>query len=135
MGKIIYLISFLKNLKIIMFLAIVILLGVCGYLVFLISESKEDMAWYLKSYGSIKDYDERIKSAKQELERNTKKFKIAAVFLLFCVLVTMLIPSREEMYTIALVRDYEVQDVYKMSKSELKISIDYFFDKVDELGK
>lgn len=135
MGKIIYLISFLKNLKIIMFLAIVILLGVCGYLVFLISESKEDMAWYLKSYGSIKDYDERIKSAKQELERNTKKFKIAAVFLLFCVLVTMLIPSREEMYTIALVRDYEVQDVYKMSKSELKSSIDYFFDKVDELGK
>lgn len=135
MGKIIYLISFLKNLKIIIFLAIVILLGVCGYLVFLISESKEDMAWYLKSHGSIKDYDERIKSAKQELERNTKKFKIAAVFLLFCVLVTMLIPSREEMYTIALVRDYEVQDVYKMSKSELKISIDYFFDKVDELGK
>ena len=135
MGKIIYLISFLKNLKITMFLAIIILLGVCGWLVFVISESKEDLKWYLRSYGYIKDYDEKIKSAKQELERNNKKFKIAAVFLLFCVIGTILIPSKEEMYMMAMVKDYEVQDVYKMSKGEIKSSIDYFFEKVDELGK
>lgn len=118
-----------------MFLTGVILLGVCGWLVFLISESKEDLSFYLRSYKSNEVYNENIKSTKQELNGITKKFKIAVVFLLFCVVGTMLIPSREEMYMIALVKDYKVQDIYKMSKNELKSSIDYFFEKVDEFGK
>ena len=133
MGKIIYLISVLRNLKISMFVAIVILLGVCGSLVFLMQENKTDLAWYSKC--TTVDCNEKIESIKKELKGNTKKFKIAAVLLLLCILGNVLIPEKEEMYMIAMVKNYEIQDIYKMSKDELKSSIDYFFEKIDEIGK
>ena len=136
MGKIIYLISFLRNLKITMSVAIVILLGVCGCLVFLIQEHKTDLIWFSKHIGfTTVDYNEKIESIKKELKGNIKKFKIAVVLLLLCIVGTVLIPKKEEMYMIAMVKNYEIQDIYKMSKDELKSSIDYFFEKVDELGK
>lgn len=136
MGKIIYLISFLRNLKIIMSVAIVILLGVCGWLVFLIQEHKTDLIWFSKHTGyTTVDYSEKIESIKKELEGNTKKFKVTVVLLLLCIVGTVSIPKKEEMYMIAMVKNYEIQDIYKMSKDEFKSSIDYFFEKVDELGK
>ena len=119
-----------------MFVAIVILLGVCGHLVFLIQENKTDLIWFSKHIGfTTVDCNEKIESIKKELKGNTKKFKIAAVLLLLCILGNVLIPEKEEMYMIAMVKNYEIQDIYKMSKDELKSSIDYFFEKVDEFGK
>ena len=119
-----------------MFVAIVILLGVCGYLVFLIQENKTDLIWFSKHIGfTTVDYNEKIESIKKELKGNTKKFKIATVLLLLCILGTVSIPEKEEMYMIGMVKNYEIQDIYEMSKDELKSSIDYFFEKVDELGK
>ena len=119
-----------------MSVAIVILLGVCGCLVFLIQEHKTDLIWYSKHTGyTTADYSEKIESIKKELKGNTKKFKIAVVLLLLCIVGTVSIPEKEEMYMIAMVKNYEIQDIYKMSKDELKSSIDYFFEKVDGLGK
>ena len=119
-----------------MSVAIVILLGVCGWLVFLIQEHKTDLIWFSKHTGyATVDYSEKIESIKKELEGNTKKFKVTVVLLLLCIVGTVSIPKKEEMYMIAMVKNYKIQDIYKMSKDELKSSIDYFFEKVDELGK
>lgn len=119
-----------------MFVAIVILLGVCWYLVFLIQEHKTDLIWFFKHTGyTTVDYSEKIESIKKEFKGDIKKFKIAVVLLLLCIVGTISIPEKEEMYMIAMVKNYGVQDIYKMSKNELKSSIDYFFEKVDELGK
>ena len=116
-----------------MSVAIVILLGVCGCLIFLIQDYKTDLIVYSK-YTPV-DYSEKIESIKKELEGNTKKFKVTVVLLLLCIVGTVSIPKKEEMYVIAMVKNYEIQDIYEMSKDELKSSIDYFFEKVDELGK
>ena len=44
-----------------------------------------------------------------------------------------MIPKKEEMYMIALTKDYEVEDVYSMTKEKIKGNIDYVFKKIEEL--
>lgn len=136
MGKIIYLISLLGNLKIILFLAIIILLGLEGMLIFMVNDSKEQLDWYMRAKDTMTgNWNEKIESEDKKLKRNSKNFKIVSVLFSLCLLISILIPKKEEMYMIAMTKDYEVQDIYNMSKNELKSSIDYFFKKVDELRK
>lgn len=59
--------------------------------------------------------------------------KVAGIFFVISLLPTVLIPAKEEMYMMALTKDYEVEDVYRMTKDEIKGSIDYVFDKIEEL--
>lgn len=136
MGKVIYLISFLRSLKIFMFLGSIILLVLGGVLVFIIEDSKLDLDFYLKRNGLVGgSYDEEIKSKDEEIKENYKKFKIVLVLLLLCTLGTILIPEKEEMYAIALTQNYKVEDVYKMTKGEIRDNIDYLFKKIEELKK
>lgn len=73
----------------------------------------------------------------EELEEKAlvRFLKGAGVFLVISIMVFAVIPSKEEMYMMALTKDYEVEDVYKMTKDEIKGSVDYVFDKIKELKK
>lgn len=53
--------------------------------------------------------------------------------LIISIVTTVLIPSKEEMYLIALTKDYDKEEVYQMSKNEIKDSVDYVFDKLEDL--
>lgn len=67
-------------------------------------------------------------------EKSVKRFlKVAGIFFVVSTLATVLIPSKEEMYMMALTKDYKVEDVYRMTKEEIKGSIDYVFDRIKEL--
>lgn len=67
-------------------------------------------------------------------EKSVKGFlKVAGIFFVVSTLATVLIPSKEEMYMMALTKDYKVEDVYRMTKEEIKGSIDYVFDRIKEL--
>lgn len=67
-------------------------------------------------------------------KKDIAKIISKGIFVLVISLLTMvLIPDKEEMYLIALTKDYEAEDVYKMTKDEIKGSIDYVFDRVKEL--
>lgn len=67
-------------------------------------------------------------------EKSVKGFlKVAGIFFVVSTLATVLIPSKEEMYIIALTKNYKAEDVYRMTKDEIKGSIDYIFDKIEEL--
>lgn len=45
---------------------------------------------------------------------------------------TVGIPGKEEMYMMALTKDYKAEDIYNMSKTEIRSTIDYVFEKFDE---
>lgn len=67
-------------------------------------------------------------------EKSVKGFlKVAGIFFVVSTLATVLIHSKEEMYMMALTKDYKVEDVYRMTKEEIKGSIDYVFDRIKEL--
>lgn len=62
------------------------------------------------------------------------RFLIAAgIALVVSIIIAVVIPSKEEMYMIAFTKDYEVEDMYMMTKEEIKGSIDYVFKKIEEL--
>ena len=114
MSRIIYLISVLSNIGGFAFISTVLSLMalVIGGV------------FYLDATGTMKE------SSDKTLVRFLKG---VGVILVVSTLATVLIPSKEEMYMIALTKNYEVEDVYKMTKDEIKGSIDYVFDKIEEL--
>lgn len=67
-------------------------------------------------------------------EKSIKRFlKVVGIFFVVSTLATVLIPAKEEMYLMALTKDYEAEDVYRMTKDEIKGSIDYVFNRIKEL--
>lgn len=59
----------------------------------------------------------------------------SGIVLVVLIIISVLIPSKEEMYMIAFTKDYEIEDVYSMTKDEIKGNIDYVFKKIEELKK
>lgn len=114
MGKIIYLISILDKISNFALLSFVLSFGalfIGGWL-------------YIDATGTLEEAEEKM------LKR---LLKVAGVFFAISIAATVLIPSKEEMYMMALTKDYEVEDVYRMTKEEIKGSIDYVFNRIKEL--
>lgn len=80
--------------------------------------------FYLETTDIQEDVEEKL------IKRS---LKVAGVFFVISIAATIFIPSKEEMYMMALTKGYEAEDVYKMTKDEIKGSIDYVFDRVKEL--
>lgn len=114
MSKIIYLISFLNKMN-----KLFVVLMVISLVALFLS--------YFVYYDNIRVIDDSEEKAFKRF------FKVTGVFLVISTLATVLIPSKDEMYMMALTKDYEVEDVYKMTKDEIKGSIDYVFDRMKEL--
>ena len=114
MSRIIYLISVLDKLG--SFSLVLLILSI--FVLFI-------TGWLYVDTVDILDDDE---------EKCIKGFsKVAGIFFVFSLLATVLIPAKEEMYMMALTKDYKVEDVYRMTKDEIKGSIDYVFNKIEEL--
>ena len=114
MGKIIYLISILDKISNFALLSFVLSFGalfIGGWL-------------YIDATGILEEAEEKL----------LKRFlKVSGVFFAISIAATVLIPSKEEMYMMALTKDYEVEDVYRMTKEELKGSVDYIIKKIEEI--
>lgn len=114
MGKTIYLISILDKIgKISTILSILFMVVLCVGIVF-----------YTECAGGLEKHEEKIL---------TSFLKILGILLGISFIGMVLIPNKEEMYMIALTKDYEVEDVYSMTKDEIKGNIDYVFKKIEEL--
>lgn len=116
MGNIIYLISTLSKIGkisvvIAVFMAAVLFLGILFY------------------------FDSSYLLSESESKSIIRLLIASGIVLVVSITIAVLIPSKEEMYMIAFTKDYEVEDVYKMTKDEIKGSIDYVFDKIEELKK
>lgn len=126
MGKIIYLISVLKTIDWLTILGFVIGVGVVFYITYQIEDSEDRISWH---------NEERKEFYTQKYNYYIKIRKKIIVFMLICILLQVLIPKKEEMYAIALTKNYKVEDMYKMTKGEIRDNIDYLFKKIEELKK
>lgn len=118
MGKIIYLISVLSGIRAVNFILLVLIPMVVGFVIVYLY----DDIYFFKG-------DER-KRFEKKLKITTLKFSILWIII---VISTILIPNKKEMYLIALTKDYEIEDISKMSKKEIRSTVDYVFEKMEEL--
>lgn len=118
MGKIIYLISVLSGIKIVNFILLVLIPTVVGLIILWYS----DELVFLNG-DKRKKYEKKLKSA-------SLKFSILWIII---VISTILIPNKKEMYLIALTKNYEIEDISKMSKKEIESTVDYVFEKMEKL--
>lgn len=118
MGKIIYLISVLSGIKVVNFILLVLIPTVVGLVIL----------WYSDELVFLNG-DER-KRYEKKLKIITLKFSILWIII---VISTILIPNKKEMYLIALTKNYEIEDISKMSKKEIQSTVDYIFEKMEEL--
>lgn len=118
MGKIIYLISVLSGIKIVNFILLVLIPMVVGLVILWYSDELTFL-----NRDELKRYEKKLKSA-------SLKFSILWIII---VISTILIPNKKEMYLIALTKNYEIEDISKMSKKEIQSTVDYVFEKMEEL--
>lgn len=118
MGKIIYFISVLSGVRVVNFILLVLIPMVVGLVIL----------WYSDELTFL-NRDER-KRFEKKLKNITFKFSILWFII---VISTILIPNKKEMYLIALTKNYEIEDISKMSKKEIESTVDYVFEKMEEL--
>lgn len=118
MGKIIYLISVLSGIRAVNFILLVLIPMVVGFVI-------------VYAYDSVYFFKEdEQKRFEKKLKITTLKFSILWIII---VISTILIPNKKEMYLISLTKNYEIEDVSKMSKKEIQSTVDYVFEKMEEL--
>lgn len=118
MGKIIYLISVLSGIRVVNFILLVLIPMVVGIVIAYLS----DELVFLK--------EDEQKRFEKKLKNTTLVFSILWIII---VISTILIPNKKEMYLIALTKNYEIEDISKMSKKEIESTVDYVFEKMEEL--
>lgn len=118
MGKIIYLISVLSGIRVVNFILLVLIPMVVGVVIVYLS----DNVTFLRG--------DKQKRYEKKLKNTTLIFSILWIII---VISTILIPNKKEMYLIALTKNYEIEDVNKMSKKEIESTVDYVFEKIEEL--
>lgn len=116
-GKLYYLATILGGLKSVL-IAMVIMSGSIIATVGIVSFIEDDY---------IFDFDSEITTyAKKHLKALCLTFLVAG-------LLVVLIPSKEDFLIIALTKDYRPEQIYKMTKDELKNGVDYVIEKLKEV--
>ena len=67
-----------------------------------------------------------------DIKRYVKPLGILVIIL---IAIEILIPSKQEMYAITLTKDYKAEEIYMMTKEELKSGIDYFIESLEKVTK
>lgn len=111
-GKMYYLATILNNLSI---AAWVILCGSITYIIVAIFICFDE--YYLDD----------------EIERLKKYAKIPFAAVVISLIILIFTPSKEDFLIIAMTKDYKPEQVYKMTKDEIKNSIDYLFEQIKEI--
>ena len=76
----------------------------------------------------------------KDAESNVEEFKLAkkctkwtVVSLIFTVVISLLIPNKDDFLIVAMTKNYTPEQVYTMTKEEMKSGIDYFLNQIKEL--
>lgn len=68
-----------------------------------------------------------------ELENLKKQLKIPLIASVVSLIIIIFTPSKEDFLIIAMTKDYKPEQVYQMTKDEIKNSIDYLFKQIKEI--
>lgn len=116
MGKYLYLIETLNNLRI---------TGGAILIVIMSAAVAFAMMRYLDAY-SIEDFIEELGEIKKGISKKI------IIFISFMFLFTACIPSKQTMYAIFITDKVITKENYDMTVEELKNGIDYIFEKIDK---
>lgn len=76
------------------------------------------------------DYKE--KTGKED-SGSKKAIKILSVTSCLLLIISIVTPSKEDFLFISLTKDYTPQQIYKMTKEEMKSSVDYLIKQIKEI--
>lgn len=68
-----------------------------------------------------------------KIKKFKKDMKIPLIALVTSLIIIIFTPSKEDFLIIAMTKDYKPEQVYKMTKDEIKNSIDYLFKQIKEI--
>ena len=69
-----------------------------------------------------------------ELQLSKKFIKWSAIMLVCATAISLFVPSKEDFLIITMTKNYTPEQVYTMTKEEIKDSIDYFINQIKELN-
>ena len=70
-----------------------------------------------------------------EIALAKKSMKWTVIPLVLVTIISMFVPNKEDFLVIVMTKNYTPEQVYTMTKDELKNSIDYFVNQIKELKK
>lgn len=73
--------------------------------------------------------------SEKEIALARKCTKWTVIPLVLVTIISMFVPSKEDFLVIVMTKNYTPEQVYTMTKDELKNSIDYFVNQIKELKK
>lgn len=73
------------------------------------------------------------KNPKEDIDFTKKIAKTSIIILSISLLFKIITPSKEDFLIIAMTKDYKPEQVYQMTKDEIKNSIDYLFKQIKEI--
>lgn len=85
--------------------------------------------------SAIVFYSKAIFATREEKRIWGKITKITGVALCLSTLLATVVPRRDDFLLISLTKDYTPQQIYKMTKEEMKNSIDYLIKQIKEIKK
>lgn len=72
----------------------------------------------------------------EETLQTSKMFvKWSTILLIFSMIASLLVPNKNDFLIISMTKDYTPEQVYTMTKEEMKSGIDYFLNQIKELKK
>lgn len=89
-------------------------------------------AYYVDTTCNSFGYDN---SNIEELQSARKYMKWTIIPLVFVIVLSFFIPNKEDFLVITMTKNYTPEQVYTMTKEEMKSGIDYFLNQVKELKK
>lgn len=73
------------------------------------------------------------RNPKEDIDFIKKIVKTSIIILSISLLFKIITPSKEDFLIIAMTKDYKPEQVYQMTKDEIKNSIDYLFKQIKEI--
>lgn len=73
------------------------------------------------------------KNPKEDIDLAKRLTKISIAVLSISLFLNITTPSKEDFLIIAMTKDYKPEQVYQMTKDEIKNSIDYLFKQIKEI--
>ena len=74
-------------------------------------------------------------SPEDDIKHFRKSLRISGIALAIVSILSIVTPNKEDFLIIAMTKDYTTQQVYTMTKDEIKDGIDYFVNQVNKVKR
>lgn len=79
--------------------------------------------------------DSSVASSEDDIKRFRKSLRISGIALAIVSILSIVTPNKEDFLVISMTKDYTTQQVYTMTKDEIKDGIDYFVNQVNKVKR